>query len=72
MRIGEALMSRVRRVTAALGSVFGRMSPGSPHAFSAQMTAGVGYGVYNEHTTGLAPLSMNNWATTGEIAFGYT
>ena len=51
----------------------GRMEfPGSPHAFSAQMTAGIGYGIYNEHTTGLAPLSLNNWATTGEIAFGYT
>jgi hypothetical protein len=50
----------------------GRMSAGSPHAFTAQMTAGVGYGAYNEHTTGLAPLSINNWATTGEIAFGYT
>ena len=50
----------------------GRMSPDSPHAFSAQMTAGIGYGTYNEHTTGLAPLSINNLAMTGEIAFGYT
>ena len=29
-------------------------------------------GNYDERTTGLAPLSINNLATTAEFAFGYT
>lgn len=59
--------------TAEVGfRIAGRMSAGSPHAFSAQITAGLGYGAYSERTTGLAPLDINNLALTGEIAFGYT
>jgi hypothetical protein len=63
----------VTMATTELGfRIAGRASPGSPHAFSAQITGGLGYGAYDEHTTGLAPLSIDNLAMTGELAFGYT
>lgn len=63
----------VTMVTTEIGiRLAGRISPGSNHAFSAQLTAGVGMGSYDERTTGLAPLSINNLATTAEFAFGYT